>query len=126
MSAGRSPNPAEQRAEPVLDAELGAGQPERGDGLVDRAVGLGPEVVLGDPGAAEEEAGRAVVAACAVATAESRSGLASVVTGSVAVGRHHIRPASRGSQRSASRVTLTSCSTTDSACSLTCWIIDPA
>ena len=27
---------------------------------------------------------------------------------------HHMRPASRGSQRSASRVTLTSCSTTDS------------
>ena len=37
-----------------------------------------------------------------------------------------ISPLRAGSQRSASSVTLTSLSTTDSACSLTCWIIDPA
>ena len=51
-----------EHAEPILQPELGAGQAERGDGLVDRAVGLGPEIVLGDALAAVEEAGRAVVA----------------------------------------------------------------
>jgi hypothetical protein len=42
--------------------ELGAGEAERRDGLVDRAVGLGAEVILADTGPAEQEAGRAVVA----------------------------------------------------------------
>ena len=53
-----------------------------------------------------------------VATADCR--IESVGARHRAVGAHHIRPASRGSQRSASRVTLTACSTTLSACSLTC------
>ena len=64
MTSARSPKPAGRgRRSWSLSAELGAGQPERGDGLVDRAVGLGPGVVLGDARAAEQQAGRAVVAA---------------------------------------------------------------
>ena len=51
-----------ERADAALDAEVRAGEPECGDGLVDRAVGLGPRVVLADPIPAVEEAGRAVVA----------------------------------------------------------------
>ena len=54
--------PRRHHVELLLEAELGAGEPEGGHGLVDRAVGLGPRVVLGDPLAAVEEAGRAVVA----------------------------------------------------------------
>ena len=38
------------------------GDAERGDGFIDRAVGLGAEVVLADALAAEQEAGRAGVA----------------------------------------------------------------
>ena len=105
-----------QNPELILEAELGPGKTERGNGLVDRAVGLGPEVVFRDARAAVEQAGRAVVA---LARRDRRAEV-------VGVRGHHMRPASRGSQRSASSVTLTSCSTTDSACSLTCWIIDPA
>ena len=122
VGRGRRDRPAACRAW-SLSAQLGAGQAERRDGLVDRAVGLGPEVVLGDPRPPKR---RPVVPSSPlpVATTESRSR---------ARGRHrragrahHMRPASRGSQRSASSVTLTACSTTDSACSLTCWIIEPA
>ena len=40
----------------------GPGDAERGDGLIDRAVGLGPKVVLADALAAEQESGRAGVA----------------------------------------------------------------
>src|SRR4029078_10397812 len=57
------PEPDVQRAEPVLDAELGAGDAEGRDGLFDRAVGLRPEIVLADAVATEEQPGRAVVAA---------------------------------------------------------------
>ena len=49
--------------DPVLDAELRPGETERGDGFVDRAVGLGPGIVLADALATEEEPGGAVVAA---------------------------------------------------------------
>jgi hypothetical protein len=52
-----------QRADPAFDAEVRPGQPERGDGLVDRAVGLGARVVLGDPRPAVQQARGAVVAA---------------------------------------------------------------
>ena len=84
-----------QHAEPILEPELGPCEAERGHGFVDRAVGLGAEVVLGDPLAAVEEAGRAIVALA------GRDGRCEVFG-------HHMRPASRGSQRSASSVTLTS------------------
>ena len=46
-----------------LHAELGAREAEGRDGLVDRAVGLGPQVVLADAVAAEQEPGAAIVAA---------------------------------------------------------------
>ena len=52
-----------QHAVLVLRAELGSCQPERRDGLVDRAIGLGPRIVLLDPRPAEQEAGRTVVTA---------------------------------------------------------------
>src|SRR5450759_1090482 len=45
---------------------------------------------------------------------------------SIDLGLHHIRPASRGSQRSASKVTLTEWSSTDSAASLICCTMEPA
>ncbi len=45
--------------------DLGPGEPERADGFVDGAVGLGPGVVLGDP-ASVEETRRAVVAGARV------------------------------------------------------------
>ena len=45
--------------------DLGPGQAQRAHGLVDRAVGLGPDVVLADP-TAVEETGRAVVAGARV------------------------------------------------------------
>ena len=124
----RSARPAEARRQHVraaLDAELRAGEPEGGYGFVDRAVGLGPGVVLVDPVAAEEQARRAVVA---LAGRDGRVEARELgrCDASVTGGAHHIRPASRGSQRSASRVTLTGCSTTDSACSCTWATIDPA
>jgi hypothetical protein len=50
-----------ERAVLALDAELGARQAERGDRLVNRAVGLGPKIVLADPWAAVQQARRAVV-----------------------------------------------------------------
>jgi hypothetical protein len=40
--------------------------------------------------------------------------------------RHHVRPASRGSQRSARSVTLTSWPSASSPASLTCWIMEAA
>ena len=63
MMSGSSPKPAVERPRRSLSPSWARAMPERGDGLVDRAVGLGPEVVLGDPLAAEQQAGRAVVAA---------------------------------------------------------------
>ena len=45
-----------------LQAKLGAGQPEGRDRFVDRAVGLRPRFVLGDPRAPERQAGGAVIA----------------------------------------------------------------
>ena len=47
MSAGRSAELDGQHAEPILQPELGAGESECGDRLVDRAVGLGPESSFG-------------------------------------------------------------------------------
>ena len=116
------PGPGRRR---VDVGQLGAGEPERGDGLVDGPEGLGPEVVLGDALAAEQQAGRAVVAAARGHGAVEREA-AHRPDAEARRRAHHIRPASRGSQRSASSVTLTSWSTTLSACSLTCWIIAPA
>jgi hypothetical protein len=51
-----------QRPELRLHPELGAGDAERGDRLVDRAVRLGPEVVFADAVAAEQQPGRPIVA----------------------------------------------------------------
>ena len=51
-----------QGSQLLLDAQLGPRRAERRDGLVDRAVGLGPDVVLLNPRAAEEESRAAVVA----------------------------------------------------------------
>src|SRR5258706_14057705 len=93
---------------------LGATHAERRDRLIDGAVRLCSGVVLADALAAEEQAGRAVV------SARGRDRRVDRASG------HHMRPASRGSQRSARSVTLTGWSTTDSTCSCTCWIIDPA
>src|SRR4029077_16137679 len=97
---------AGQRPVLALAAEVGPGKPERRDRLADRAERLGPRVVLRDARAAIQEPSRAVVA-----TPGSDRRVREVVRG------HHMRPASRGSQRSARSVTFTSCSTTDSACS---------
>ena len=72
-------------------------QAQAGDGLVDRAVGLGAGVVLGHA-TTEEQPGGAVVplAGGDSAAADGRPA------------RYQVRPASRGSQRSARSVTLTS------------------
>ena len=55
----------EQLGEVRVGVDLGPGQAQRAHGLVDRAVGLGADFVLADP-AAEQEAGRAVVAGARV------------------------------------------------------------
>jgi hypothetical protein len=55
-----------QAGEPAGERRLGEEGPddaEAGDGLVDRAVGVDPRVILGDPVAPEQETGRSVVAA---------------------------------------------------------------
>ena len=51
-----------QRVEAPPGVQLRAGEPQRGDGLVQRPVSLRSEVVLGNAVAAEEEAGGPVVA----------------------------------------------------------------
>ena len=86
--AGRSPNPAFRVPIRPLHAELGPGQPERGDGLVDRAVGLGPGIVLADRAAPPNR--RPVVPSSPrrVATAESNEAAPSVADGSVTRGVH--------------------------------------
>src|SRR5664280_2755018 len=51
-----------KRAEAPPGVQLGPGEPQRSDGLVQGAVGLGAEIVLGNAIASEEEARGAVVA----------------------------------------------------------------
>ena len=110
MSDPRStPNPY---ATPVPGTPEAQGQvigAQRGHALIDRAIRVSLGIVLADA-AAVEQAGGAVVALtrgdCAVGYRSATS--------------YQTRPASRGSQRSASRVTLTSFSTTLSTCSFTC------
>src|SRR5699024_5481704 len=79
--------------------QLRTGKAQRGDRLVDRAVGLCARIVLGYAPAVEQ-AGRAVIAPPRGDRAARNRGAAAA---------HQTRPASRGSQRSASKVTLTSC-----------------
>jgi hypothetical protein len=80
-----------------LEVELGAGETEDRDGLVDRAVGLGARVVLADPLAAVQQAGRAVVAAAGgdggveIERSVGRSGTATATTS----GRRRADPSAR-------------------------------
>ena len=115
---GQPDEPGRQSVDARPTVQLGAGKAQRRDGLVDRAVRLGPEIVLLDALAAVEEARGAVVALAAWRRPnQSRA---------CGTPHHHMSPASRGSQRSARSVTFTGCSRTDSACSWTCATIEPA
>ena len=93
----------ERSVESVV-GELDARHSQRGDRFVDRAVGLSARVGLGDA-AAVKQAGRSVVALAGGDRALRDRGRGDV--GEMGAD-YQTRPASRGSQRSASRVTLTS------------------
>ena len=112
------PAPGEVWADSALLARVGADVGELGRAVlhaVGEPVGLGARVVLGHA-ATEEQAGGAVVPP-ARGDGAAADGLPA---------SYQVRPASRGSQRSARSVTLTSWPSASSAASFTCWMREPA